>query len=173
MRNRPPLGYPSWKWMSEAEIATRHDKVLKIIGPWQTGTVPKARFPLTRKKLSLGRGWKWRVVNFAALGERFVVLVAISAERESYRTTLAMRSGKTLKVICHHELHTSHRNWHCHLVRGDVHDTFPGVLRDRNRMSAWPSFSKRECTVEFGVTEDSALSMAAERYRFAGGGGLL
>jgi len=121
----------------------------------------------------MGRGWKWRVVNFTALAEQFVVLVAISEEKESYRAILAMKSGKTLKVLCFHELHTDHFNWHCHLIRGNVHDTFAGVLRDKNLMFRWPSFSKDECTVPFDVTEDSALTNAAARYRFAKGGGFL
>lgn len=142
-------------------------------GSWETGPIPKAKFPLTRSKLSLGRGWKWRIVTFAALGEHFVVLVAISEEKESYRATLAMKAGKTLKVVCSHELHTDHWNWHCHVVRSNVHKTFPGVSRDRNLMTAWPTFSRRECTVPFDVTEDSALTVAAERYRFAQEGGFL
>ena len=143
------------------------------LGGWETGAVPHARFPLTRNKLSLGRGWKWRNVTFAALGQEFIVLVAISEEKEYYRATLAMKAGKTLKVLCSHELHTDHWNWHCHLIRGSVHDTFPGALRDKNLMSAWPTFSQRECTVPFDVTEESALTIAAARFRFAEGGGFL
>lgn len=158
--------------LSVADII-RADKQDVKIGDWETGSISKAKFPLTRNKLSLGRGWKWRVVTFNALKERFVVLVAISEEKEAYRATLAMRSGKTLKVICFHELHTDHWNWHCHLIRGNVHDTFAGVLRDKNLMSVWPSFTRDECTVPFDVTEKSALTIAAARFRFAQGGGFL
>ncbi|PHQ97030.1 MAG: hypothetical protein COB40_05965, partial [Marinosulfonomonas sp.] len=86
---------------------------------------------------------------------------------------LAMKSEKALKILCFHELHTDHWNWHCHLIRGNVHETFPGVLRDKNLMSAWPTFSKSECTVPFDVTEESALTVAAARFRFAQGGGFL
>lgn len=143
------------------------------IGGWETGPVPKAKFPLTRNKLPLGRGWEWRIVTFNALREQFVILVAISVEKESYRATLAMKAGKTLKVLCFHELHTDHWNWHCHLIRGNVHDTFPGVLRDKNLMSAWPSFTKNECSVPFDVTKESALTKAAARFGFAQGGGFL
>ena len=143
-------------------------------GSWEQGAIPRAKFPLIRSKLSLGRGWKWRIVTFSALGEHFIVLVAISEEKESYRATLAMKSEKMLKVVCFHELHTDHWNWHCHLIRGNVHETFPGVLRDKNLMTTWPTtFSKRECTVPFDVTENSALTVAAARYRFANGGGFL
>lgn len=158
--------------LSVGEIIRANKSDVKT-GPWETGSIPRAKFPLTRSKLSLGRGWKWRTVTFSALGQEFVVLVAISEEKESYRATLAMKFGKTLKVLCFHELHTDHWNWHCHLIRGNVHDTFPGVLRDKNLMSVWPSFSKNECTVPFDVTEESALTLAAARYRFAKGGGFL
>lgn len=151
----------------------RAEKFDVKVEAWQTGSISRAKFPLTRNKLSLGRGWKWRIVTFSALGEKFIVLVALSEEKESYRATLAMKFGKTLKVICFHELHTDHWNWHCHLIRGNVHDTYPGVLRDKNLMSVWPSFSKDECTVPFDVTEDSALTLSAARYRFAKGGGFL
>ena len=151
----------------------RADKSDVKIGPWDEGAVPRAKFPLTRNKLSLGRGWKWRIVTFSALGHDFVVLIAMSEEKESYRATLAMKFEKTLKVVCFHELHTDHWNWHCHLIRGNVHDTFPGVLRDKNLMSVWPTFSKSECTVPFDVDEGSALTLAAARYRFAKGGGFL
>ena len=158
--------------LSVADII-RADKSDVKTGSWETGSIARAKFPLTRSKLSLGRGWKWRIVTFSALGQSFIVLVAISEEKESYRATLAMKSGKTLKVICFHELHTDHWDWHCHLIRGNVHDTFPGVLRDKNLMTAWPTFSQRECTVPFNVTEDSALTFAAARFRFTKGGGFL
>lgn len=160
------------KPLSVSEII-RADKQDIKIGDWEAGSIAKAKFPLLRSKLSLGRGWKWRVVTFKALGEEFVVLVALSSEKESYRATLAMKSDRTLKVLCFHELHTDHFNWHCHLIRGNVHETFPGVLRDKNLMSAWPTFSHGECTVPFGVTEDNALTIAAARYRFTQGGGFL
>lgn len=163
---------PTASALTVADIIRANKQDVKI-GGWETGPVPKAKFSLTRNKLSLGRGWKWRVVTFAALQQQFVVLVAISEEKECYRATLAMKDGKTLKVICFHELHTDHWNWHCHLIRGNVHDTFPGVLRDKNLMSAWPIFTKRECTVPFDVTEESALTIAAARFRFAEGGGFL
>lgn len=151
----------------------RADKLDVKCSEWESGAIQKAKFPLARSRLSLGRGWKWRIVTFSALGESFVILVAISEEKESYRATLAMKSDKTLKVICFHELHTDHFNWHCHLIRGNVHNTFPGVLRDGNLTVAWPTFSQRECNVPFNVTESSALTLAAARYRFAQGGGFL
>lgn len=142
-------------------------------GSWKEGAIPRAQFPLARSKLSLGRGWKWRIVSFNALGHSFLVLVALNLEKEYYRATLGLRDGKSLKIICCHELHTDHWNWHCHVISGNVHHTYPGVLRDKERMMVWPSFSRRECGVPFNVTEESALSVAAARFRFTLGGGFL
>ena len=142
-------------------------------GDWKSGAIPKAQFPLTRSKLSLGRGWKWRVVTFNAVGQSFVCLVALSTEKESYRAMLGLKDGQTLKVICHHELHTDHWNWHCHMIYGNVLETFSGVLRDKNRMKPWPSFNKDECTVPFEVSKESALSIAAARFRFQDSDGFL
>jgi len=158
--------------VSLAEVIRAPKQDVKC-GDWTEGAIPRAHFPLIRSKLSLGRGWRWRIAKFSALGQQFYVLVALNMEKEYYRATLGMKEGNTLKVICCHELHTDHWNWHCHLIRGNVHETFPGVLRDKNRMIAWPMFSQSECTVQFKITEESALSVAAARFRFAEGGGLL
>jgi hypothetical protein len=164
MASAPPISVAS---------IIRAQKLDVRVGAWEVGSVPKAKFPLIKNKLSLGRGWKWRIVTFSALSEQFVVLVALSEEKESYRAVLAMKSEKSLKVLCFHELHTDHWNWHCHFIRGNVHDTYAGVLRDKNLMTAWPKFSTSKCTVPFEVTEDSALTIAAARYKFAEVGGLL
>ena len=142
-------------------------------GDWKSGPVPKAQFPLIRSKLPLGRGWEWRVVTFKACGHEFYVLVALSVEKESFRSILALKFETTLKVLCHHELHTDHWNWHCHLIRGNVHETFAGVLRDRDRMIAWSSFTDAACSIPFDVTKENALSIAAARFRFQADGGFL
>ena len=136
------------------------------IGNWEKGAVPRARFPLKRKKLHLGPGWKWRIATFSAFGEEFYVLIMLNSEKEIYRSILAMKSGNILRVLCSHELHTSHFNWHCHFVRGNIYDVHPGVLQDRDRTVRWPNFSSSECTQEFNITEREALAIAVRRYRF-------
>jgi len=46
-------------------------------------------------------------------------------------------------------------------------------LRDRENMISWPSFTEDECTIDFTVTEQSALSIAAARFRFEAQGELI
>lgn len=144
------------------------------IGGWQSGPVPNASFPLRGTgKLSLGTGYEWRVVKFIALGSEFVLLLKLSREKETYAAILGLRDEKKLKVICHHELHTSHRGWHCHMVSGNVLDTFTGVLRDKNAMKVRIGLSDRATSSGFEVTKDNALSIAAARFRFAYKGSLI
>ena len=143
------------------------------VGGWKKGAIPKAQFPLTRAKLKLGLDWEWRLVTFEALKQEFIVLIQLNLKKEEYRAILAMKYDMTLKVICHHELHTCHFNWHCHLIEGDVHETYAGVLRDRDRMKRWPVFRSSECTVPFNPNKNNALSLAAGHYRFESNGELL
>lgn len=161
------------KNLSVADVIRAPKRNVQISAKWEVGGVPNSRFPLRGSKLHLGRGWQWRTVTFEALGHIFYVLVAVSLEKESYRAILALKDGSRLKVLCHHELHTDHWNWHCHLIKGNVLDAFSGVLRDRDRMKAWPTFANEECAVGFNVTLDNAISVAAQRYRFADGGGFI
>lgn len=142
---------------------------------WNAGKVPKGQFPLSKCKAGIvsGRGWEWRIVTFEALSERFRVLIKLSLERQYYSAILGLEKGSDLIILCHHELHVSHRNWHCHYIGGNVTTAHPGVLRDRDRMSAWPRMSDAPCTVDFAITKANALAMAAERFRFQAQGGLL
>lgn len=143
------------------------------IGGWQSGAIPKGQFPLARYKLELGRGWEWRLVTFEALDQKFILLIKLNLEKEQYQAILVMEDGTSLKVICHHDLHTSHFNWHCHFIDGDVHETHAGVLRDKERMRRWPAFRSSECTTPFIPNKQNALSLAAIRFGFNGNGDLL
>lgn len=144
----------------------RAEKTEIELSDWQDGPISHQRFPLARRKLSLGMGFEWRIAKFNALGRTFRVLIALCAEKERYRAILAMETDNLLKVLCHHELHTNHFNWHCHLVRGNVDEVRSGVLRDNDTMFGWPKFSTSECTVDFDVDRQKAVDIAARRYRF-------
>ncbi|WP_147395084.1 hypothetical protein [Azospirillum cavernae] len=142
---------------------------------WKEGKVPKGQFPLSKSKAGVvvGRGWEWRIVTFEALNERFRVLIKLNLERQYYAAVLGLEKGQDTIVLCHHELHVSHRNWHCHYIRGNVTTALPGVLRDMDRMSGWPRSSDTPCSVEFKVTKGNAVSIAAARFQFQAQGGLL
>jgi hypothetical protein len=158
--------------MKLIDILRSDKESVSISKSWEVGPVPNSRFPV-KGKLSLGRGWKWRTVTFDALSKKFYILIKLNVEKEYYSSILGMKENGKLKVLCHHELHTTHWNWHCHLIPGDVHKTLSGVLRDNDRMRAYPRFSSKECTVEFSVEESNALSITARMYRFSHRGSLL
>lgn len=137
-------------------------------GEWQAGAVPAAKFPIKRpKRLKYRKAWSWRVVTFTALGRDFVVLITLNEGAGQYSARLAVRRGKEVAVICTHELHVSHKNWHCHFVKGDIDDAEPGYLRDRDHTVYFPSGGiEVPCTVPFNVNLTNALQNAATRYRF-------
>ena len=159
--------------MRLAEIVRARKENVRL-SPWHTGKVANASFPLAKKgTLPAGSEWSWRLAEFDALGRHFRVLIRLNETKEYYSAILAMDDPRGLVVICHHELHTSHRDWHCHLVRGDVVSIYPGVLRDRAAMRVRPSAPSSQCSVEFSVTKSSAAAIAATRFRFTEQGGLL
>ncbi|MGB4864499.1 MAG: hypothetical protein WBP38_01220 [Hyphomicrobium sp.] len=153
----------------------RAEKTDVEISDWFTGKVTKAKFPLSKARgaIQLGKSWRWRTVRFSALGQKFRLLIQLNVSKSKYSATLAIERDGDLAVFCCHELHVSHKNWHCHFVPGDIEKTYPGVLRDRENMISWPSFTEDECTIDFTVTEQSALSIAAARFRFEAQGELI
>jgi len=153
--------------MRLAEII-RAEKAEVKFSKWHTGKVPNASFPLTKKStLPAGSEWSWRLIEFETLGRHFRVLIRLNEAKEYFSAILAMDDPRGLVVICHHELHTSHRDWHCHLVHDDIMSIYPGVLRDRNAMRIWPNAQSGQCSVDFTVDRNSAVTLAACRFRFA------
>lgn len=144
----------------------RADKTVHSLGKWRDDTIPQAQWPMLRRARALGRGWRWRIVHFDALESQFSVLVSLSEEKEYYRAVLGWFAEDGFRVLCHHELHTSHFGWHCHFYDGDISDIEPKKTRDNATFKRWPTFSNDECCVRFTINENSALTKAAERFRF-------
>lgn len=143
------------------------EKVVSDYGTWHHGQVPAAEFPLrSRRKLKLSKDWAWRIVKFSALDQNFLLLVRVNVLIEEYYAHLGHVRPDGLAVICSHDLHVSHKNWHCHFVRGDIFRTEAGYLRDKYNTIAFPGGRNTECTVKFEVTTANAISIAARRYRF-------
>lgn len=137
------------------------------IGPWKSGKIPSSAFPLTKqKRLHLNSAWQWRVVTFDALGKSFRLLIRLNNEINYYSSILAIDSTDQIQIICHHEIHISHRNWHCHFVPGDVTDTLPGVLRDSERMRVYEAQPSQAASAHFNVEPPIALAIASARFRF-------
>lgn len=147
-------------------IRAKKDKVR--YSTWNTGKVPNAFFPLAKKgTLPAGSSWAWKVLEFRALARYFRVLIRLNEEKEYFSAILAMDDPRGVVVMCHHELHTSHRDWHCHLVPCDVTSIHPGVLRDKEKMRLWPSTRIGQCSVRFFIDKHKAVTIAAALYRIA------
>lgn len=151
--------------MRVADIIRAKKSDLDFGGKWREDTIPASQWPVSRHGRALGRGWKWRFAKFKALDQKFKVLIALSEEKEYYRAVLGWFADDGFRVLCHHELHSSHFGWHCHFYDGDVSEIEPKKTRDRETVKLWPTFSNDKCGVDFTINEKSAMTKAAERYR--------
>ena len=152
----------------------RADKTGVEVGEWRQGKLTPSVFPIAKpRSIPVGPSWSWRLVRFEALGFDCRVLLRLNEERARFHALLAIEYEQQLYVVCHHELHIPDKNWHCHFVSGDVLKTMPGVLRDRERMRVWETEPSRANDVQFTVTRNSALTIAAGRFRFAAQGELV
>ena len=142
----------------------RADKSEVEIGGWNSGKIPSSAFKVKRRFPS-GSDWEWRVITFKALNRDFRVLLRLNLDKAYYSAILSLESGSVIQVICHHEFHISHRNWHCHFVAGDVTSTFPNVLRDRDRVRIFEAAPSEANHVQFAMNHAKALAHALERYR--------
>ena len=143
-------------------------------GHWQSGHVTPAAFPLSKAKkkhLKFGPKYSWRLVKFRCLGFRCRILILYNEEKMICRSTFAVEQENDLVVLCTHEYHVNHPGWHCHLTLDPHERVAPGVFRTHQRR--WPSVRVPHSKVEYGITQASALSHVAARYRFQAQGGLL
>lgn len=153
----------------------RAEKTNVSTGVWKTGKIPHASFPLGKaaKGIPVGPCWMWRLCEFEALGLHCRVLVRLNLDYQRYHAVLAVETNGQLRVVCHHDLHPPEKGWHCHFIPGNVLETFPGVMRDRDRMRVWQSEPSKALDQAFTVTRANGLTYAANRYRFRAQGGLL
>jgi hypothetical protein len=145
------------------------------IGPWNRGRIARSDFPLSRaraKNYRFGQEYIWRVISFECEGEQFRILLLFNGNKNIYRATLGIEKDKSLAVLCHHEYHASEPGWHCHFTL-EEHDKVPVGQFRWWRMRRWPSARVAHKHMQFGVTQASALTVAAERYRFRAQGDLL
>lgn len=144
----------------------RAQKANVEIGGWNSGKIPTAAFKIKRKFPS-GSDWDWRVITFEALGRSFRVLLRLNLDKSYYSAILSLETGSVIQIICHHEIHISHRNWHCHFVPGDVTRTHPNVLRDRDRIRLFEAHPSKANEVHFDMNRAKALAHALKRFRIA------
>lgn len=144
----------------------RAQKVVTDLGSWKTGKIPASAFPIAKqKRFPQSSAWQWRVIQFTALEYHCRLLIRLNTEIEYYSSILSINSNQLIQIICHHEIHLSHKNWHCHFVPGDVRQTHPGVLRDRDRMRSFEAEPSKLAERIFEINEHQALAIAAKRFR--------
>ena len=120
---------------------------------------------MRKKKLRQSVDWSWRVVSVTAAGRDLRVLLKLNVQIEQFYAVLGEVRGDGIAVLCSHDLHTSHGNWHCHAATIEVQDVFAGVWRDVNALRKWPSYNG-DCQVVFDVDRAKAMVLAAKLYRF-------
>jgi hypothetical protein len=93
---------------------------------WGAGKYPKSKFPLSKagkSAYSLGSAWRWRFVEFQALGLDFVVRVIVNESKTIARAHLALKNAKDCTVLCCLEYHADlNTGWHLHTLCGEEND---------------------------------------------------
>jgi hypothetical protein len=146
----------------------RANKSVTDWGKWQTGNMPAAAFPLSKRRgrsLRFGTAYRWRVVRFEVVNWSFRVLLAYNLDKQQYRATLALDDERDMAVLASYEFHGTHPGWHVLGACGDLPTVPTGVMRGpwQRRSPKARSFHRR---LDFGITDDeTALEKAAEFFR--------
>lgn len=94
--------------------------------------MPKAKFPLSKagkRAYNLGSSWRWRFVEFDALGLDFVARVIVSQQKSRASAHLAIRTERDCTVIASYEYHPDVvTGWHLHAICGELTDAPAGTL---------------------------------------------
>jgi len=149
----------------------RSPKTNVKIGEWHIGHVPRSKFPMSRartKSYRFGPDWKWRLVTFEVAGNLCRILLLLNESKEIYRARLAVEMEGDMLVLCEHEYHATEAGWHCHLTLEPISSAPVGAARYGK--TKWPRHPSR---MDFGVTKENALSVAAKRFCFEARGDLL
>ena len=152
----------------------RADKTNVDLGKWQSGHIPRNAFPLSKlksKRYKYGSEYRWRVVRFVANNLGCRILILLNEGKGIYRARLGVEMDSDLVVLCDHEFHSGEPGWHCHLCGDDIEAIEPGAARTHT--VRWPKRPELCSLRTFKVSETSALSEAAARFRFKAQGSLL
>jgi hypothetical protein len=141
----------------------RADKVVTDWGEWASGKMPRTAFPLSRSRQNFYRlgSYRWRIIQFEALGETFRVLVCLHEDKEQYRAFLGMDCGQDTKLISTYEFHGTHPGWHSLMTHKPL-DQVPGGIRKGPWQSRVPSARNWHRRRAFGVAEQTAADIACE-----------
>lgn len=145
----------------------RVPKTVESHGQWLSGDIDRSSWPMKKKKLKQSADWSWRVIVLKCEDRHFRVLLRLNQSIEQFYAILGEVRDSSIAVLCSHDLHTSHGNWHCHATTKELEEVFAGVWRDMNALRRWPSYNG-DCEVEFDIDENTAMRLASELYRFDG-----
>lgn len=143
-------------------------------GKWHTGHIAPSAFPLSllrSKSYKFGPEYKWRVARFECIDQVCRVLIVLNENKQIFRATLGIEDGSDMRVLCQYEYHASEPGWHCHLTLDD-HKAVPAGAA-RSHLRRWPKAGVAHVKPHFAVSAASALTLAAERFRFKAQGDLL
>ena len=146
----------------------RANKAVTDWGKWQEGgRMPRTAFPLSKPRNRAFRlpSYRWRIVQFNALGQSFRLLVAYRIDKEQYRAVLAADYGRDMAVLAQYEFHGTHPGWHV-LATCDEIDSAPIGMMRHPWQRRFPKARRRSNHTEFRVTDDDrALEVAADFFR--------
>lgn len=152
----------------------RAQKVVTDKGKWRQEKMPASQFPLRGGKRSafvLRAAWRWRVVQFTALGNDFRALIAYRPDIEEYRAYLGIVVDGDTRLVLDYAYHGSHDppGWHVHSTCGPIEELPIGVMRSP-RYRRFPKGSRahrRNLLVASGsqMTDSLAYHIFAKRAR--------
>jgi hypothetical protein len=146
------------------------------IGPWHSGKVPRADFPMAKNAYGLGSSFSWSVITFEALDHECKVLVVINEPKQKYEAVLGVMGPRGLRILCTYDFHPSEPGWHCHATHDDASTLSQGCMRGpwirRVPHAHRPHRKGKFARFKIG-DQDAAIRFASARYRIEEKGTLL
>ncbi len=149
-------------------------KASKQITDWgkpQQGNMGPAVLPMSRRpkrSYRLGSVWRWRLIRFDALGQRFRLVVCYHTQIDKYQAFLAGDVGKDCRLLAEYAYDPSHGAWHFHVTCGDTSKTPTGVMKGpwQHRIPKARGFHRRvEYTQSGAMNDNEALQIAIRVFR--------
>jgi hypothetical protein len=110
----------------------RAEKTDFEIGKWGDGHLPKKAMPLSKagkRAYKIGHSWRWRFLNFTALGRRFVIRLIVNEGKAKASAHLAELRGSDSAVLACYEYHVDRETgWHLHAICGELENAPSGTL---------------------------------------------
>jgi hypothetical protein len=151
-------------------------KTILDAGKWQSGTMPRTAFPLSKSNKRAYRlgNRQWRVVRFLANGHTCRLLINYSAALGQYQAMLGVEAAGDMQVVISLELHPTHDPWHAHVACGPIASVPYGIRRSHHmkRMCGRGKKHAMSCP----TTDESAFARAVSFFgldKTAGEGKLL